>query len=84
MKMIMENWRNNTDRGKPKYSARNLSRCHFVHHITGLGPNPGLRGEWPSSNHLGHGKAKALVVDLRCIYENSVRIAHINTVFQLD
>jgi hypothetical protein len=23
---------NDTDRGKPKHSERNLSQCHFVHH----------------------------------------------------
>jgi hypothetical protein len=23
---------NETDREKPKYSGKNLSRCHFVHH----------------------------------------------------
>jgi hypothetical protein len=23
---------NEIDRGKPKYSGKNLSQCHFVHH----------------------------------------------------
>jgi hypothetical protein len=23
---------NETDRGKPKYSGKNLSQCHFIHH----------------------------------------------------
>jgi hypothetical protein len=28
----MEHWWNEIDRGKPKYSEKNLSQCHFVHH----------------------------------------------------
>ena len=28
----MENWWNDTDRGKQKYWDTNLSQCHFVHH----------------------------------------------------
>jgi hypothetical protein len=32
--MGMEHWRNDTDRGKPKYWERNLSQCHFVHSIS--------------------------------------------------
>jgi hypothetical protein len=29
---VMENGWNEIDRGKPKYSGKNLSQCHFVHH----------------------------------------------------
>jgi hypothetical protein len=29
---VMEHQWNETDRGKPKYSRKNLSQCHFVHH----------------------------------------------------
>jgi hypothetical protein len=29
----MEHRWNETDRGKPKYSRKNLSQYHFVHHI---------------------------------------------------
>jgi hypothetical protein len=29
---VMEHRWNEIDRGKPKYSAKNLSQCHFVHH----------------------------------------------------
>jgi hypothetical protein len=36
MKMIcffvLEHRWNEIDRGKPKYSEKNLSQCHFVHH----------------------------------------------------
>jgi hypothetical protein len=30
--VVMEHQWNEIDRGKPKYSAKNLSQCHFVHH----------------------------------------------------
>jgi hypothetical protein len=30
--LVMEHGWNETDRGKPKYSGKNLSQCHFVHH----------------------------------------------------
>jgi len=30
--ICVEKWWNNTDRGKQKYSEKNLSQCHFVHH----------------------------------------------------
>jgi hypothetical protein len=29
---LMEHRCNEIDRGKPKYSGKNLSQCHFVHH----------------------------------------------------
>jgi hypothetical protein len=29
---VMEHRWNKIDRGKPKYSGKNLSQCHFVHH----------------------------------------------------
>jgi hypothetical protein len=30
--LVMEHRWNETDRGRPKYSGKNLSQCHFVHH----------------------------------------------------
>jgi hypothetical protein len=30
-----------TDRGKPKYSEKNLFHCHFVHHKSNMGANLG-------------------------------------------
>jgi hypothetical protein len=42
-------------RGKSKYSEKNLSQCHFVHHNptwTDPGSNLRLRGEGPATNHL--------------------------------
>jgi hypothetical protein len=51
---------NETDRGKPKFSGRNLPQCHFVYHKpiwTDPGSNPGLRGERPATNRLSHGTA---------------------------
>jgi hypothetical protein len=29
---VMEHRWNETDRGNPKYSGKNLSQCHSVHH----------------------------------------------------
>jgi hypothetical protein len=29
---VMEHRWSETDRGKPKYSRKNLSHCHFAHH----------------------------------------------------
>jgi hypothetical protein len=29
---VKEHRWNKSDRGKPKYSGKNLSQCHFVHH----------------------------------------------------
>jgi hypothetical protein len=47
------NWR-----GKPKYSGRNPSKCHFVHNKSYTESNPGLRGERPATIRLSHGTAK--------------------------
>jgi hypothetical protein len=33
---VMEHQWNEIDRGKPKYSGKNLFHCHFVHHILSL------------------------------------------------
>jgi hypothetical protein len=30
--ILMEHWCNEIDRGKPKYSGKNLSQCQFVYH----------------------------------------------------
>jgi hypothetical protein len=32
LSLVMEHWLNEIERGKPKYSGKNLSQCHFVHH----------------------------------------------------
>jgi hypothetical protein len=40
---VMEHRWKETDRGKPKYSRKNLSHCHFVHksHMDRPGIEPG-------------------------------------------
>jgi sterol desaturase/sphingolipid hydroxylase (fatty acid hydroxylase superfamily) len=30
--LVMEHRWNEIDRGKPKYSEKNLPQCHYVHH----------------------------------------------------
>jgi hypothetical protein len=54
---VMEHRWNEIDRGKPKYSGKNLSHCHFVHyksHIDwpGIEPEP---SRWEAfDNRLSH------------------------------
>jgi hypothetical protein len=43
--LVMEHWWNEIDRGKPKYSEKNLSQCHSVRHKShmdcpGIEPGP--------------------------------------------
>jgi hypothetical protein len=64
-RMSMEQKWNYTDRGKPKYSERNLFRRHFFFSTkpkwTGLGLNPDLRGERAVTNRLSHDTSQDLV-----------------------
>jgi hypothetical protein len=41
---VMEHRWNEVDKEKPKYSGKNLSRCHSVHHKFHMGFHPGLTG----------------------------------------
>jgi hypothetical protein len=63
----MEHRWNETDKGKPKYSGKNLSKCHLVHHKSHMdypGSNPGLRDESPATNRLSHGAIARLYITL--------------------
>jgi hypothetical protein len=63
---VMKHWWNEIDRGKSKYSGKNLSQCHFVHHKstwTDPGSNTGLRGGRPATNRLSHGTAMERFVE---------------------
>jgi hypothetical protein len=56
--MSMEQWWNDTDRGKLKYSQTNPFRCHIVHHRcphNGPGSNKVLRADRSATNRLNHG-----------------------------
>jgi hypothetical protein len=55
----MEHRCTETDRGKPKYSGKNLSQLSTTNPTrTDPGSNPGLRGEKPATNRLSHSTAK--------------------------
>jgi hypothetical protein len=58
----MENRWNETDRGKPKFSVKNLPQCHFVQKKkkltwTDTESNPGLRGKRPETKRLSQDTA---------------------------
>jgi hypothetical protein len=47
----MEDWWNDTDRGKPKYAEKNISLYHFVLHKSHMdwpGIKPALLSEFPA------------------------------------
>jgi hypothetical protein len=37
--MTAEHWWNGTDKEKPKYTGKNLSKCNFAHHKSNI--------QWP-------------------------------------
>jgi hypothetical protein len=72
MKMSMQHWCNDTDRGKPKYWEKScpsatLSTTNLI--CTVLRSKPDLHGQTPPTNRLsqGHGQLKAEIT-LEYIY----------------
>jgi hypothetical protein len=61
----MEHWWNDTDRQKPRYSGKNLSQCHLVHHQF-LGLNVNLYDDRPLANYLNHGTDVFCYMDCFC------------------
>ena len=62
----MDHGWNYTTSGEPKYSEKNLSLFHFVHHkplTERLGLNLGLCSEKPKTNRLSHGLNLGLCSD---------------------
>jgi hypothetical protein len=61
----MEHRWNEIDRGKPKYSRKNMSQCHFVHHKSHMGHRwneidrgkPKYSGKNMSQCHFVHHKS---------------------------
>ena len=43
VKMSIEHWWSDTDRGKQKYWEKNLCRCLFIHHKSDV--------DWPAMEH---------------------------------
>jgi len=52
LRMSVEQWRNDTDRKKAKYSEKTLFQCKLVRHETQIG---GLRVERQVTNRLSRG-----------------------------
>jgi hypothetical protein len=86
---VMEHRWNEIDRGKPKYSAKNLSLCHFVHHKShidwlGIEPEP-PRGEAGDTNRMGHGTSQLIHQwQFKCQHVFVLSLSFRNIIFQLN
>jgi len=63
----MEHFWNGTDKQKPRYSEKNLSQCHLVHHQF-LELNVYLQGDRPLANYLNHGTDIVCYMDYFCFH----------------
>jgi hypothetical protein len=88
--ILMERRWNEIDSGKPKYSEKSLSQCHFVHHKSNIdwpGIEPELTRWGPATNRLSHGtssvqsllyhrseRKKVHILPTQCIYVFCVKL----------
>jgi hypothetical protein len=56
----MEKWRNDADRERQALKEKAVTVSLYPPQITGLGLNPGLRGDRPATDSLIHGTAFTL------------------------
>jgi hypothetical protein len=69
-KISLENWQNDTDRGKRKYSEKNLLHRYSVHqksHMTNPGLKTDLQGEIPAPNCLSQESTVDRLVFTTCM-----------------
>jgi hypothetical protein len=57
--LMVHRW-NDIDRGKPKYSEKNLSQCHFVHHKPHM-DRPGIE-PWPPRRLTARAVSRPIIV----------------------
>jgi hypothetical protein len=85
MKMCLEYWRNDTDRGKPKTSEKNLPRCHYSHDRSrkdwsGIEPEPPRSGarDWPPFPYTAL-TDMVFTAQKKCVYY-AIRTESLNTI----
>ena len=66
--MRMEQWWNDTDRVKSKYSEKTLFQCNLVRHETQI---EGLRGQWLATNCLSHGTTLFGLSSMHILYKQN-------------
>jgi hypothetical protein len=86
--MSKEHWWNDTDKGKLKYSDKNPSQCHAVHHKShmawlGIQPGPPRKRQAPNNLHHGIGSKPVCFwcrIKLTDLYVNNVWGLHSSSI----